>query len=158
MLASATVGRPRRPRPRLTGLPVAAVDRGRLAARARLTFALWEPPLTELRGERGAPVRRTATAEAADLLADLVAEGVRTLAFVRSRRGAEPVALGRPAASLDEVAPRSCADRVAAYRGGYLPEERRALEAAPALAATCSGSPRPTRWSSASTSPGWTPC
>ena len=36
--------------------------------------------------------RRTATAEIADLLADLTAAGARTLAFTRSRRGAESVA------------------------------------------------------------------
>ena len=79
-------------------------------------------------GENGAPVRRAASSETADLLADLVAEGVRTLAFVRSRRGAEQVAL-TAAALLAEVDP-SLPARVAAYRGGYLPEERRELEQA----------------------------
>ena len=65
-------------------------------------------------GENGAPVRRAATAEVADLLADLVAGGVRTLAFVRSRKGAESVALtaGR---LLDEVEPGLSRD------GGGLP-------------------------------------
>ena len=56
-------------------------------------LALWEPPLREHGGEHDAPVRRTATAETASLLTDLVVEGVRTLAFVRSRRGAEAVAM-----------------------------------------------------------------
>jgi DEAD/DEAH box helicase domain-containing protein len=55
-------------------------------------------------------------------------EGVHTLAFVRSRRGAESVAM-TAAGHLAEVAPE-LAGRVAAYRGGYLPEERRALEQA----------------------------
>ena len=63
------------------------------APRGPLTLALWEPPMTRYRGEAGAPVRRSATAEAAGLLADLVMDGVPTLAFVRSRRGAESVAL-----------------------------------------------------------------
>ena len=98
-------------------------------------FALWEPPLTELHGEKGAPVRRTATAETADLLTDLVLQDVRTVAFVRSRRGAElisVIAQERLAArtSADAAGARSLARRVAAYRGGYLPEERRALEQA----------------------------
>ena len=73
-------------------------------------------------------MRRAASSETADLLADLVAEGVRTLAFIRSRRGAEQVAM-TAADLLAEVDP-SLAGRVAAYRGGYLPEERRAIEAA----------------------------
>ncbi|WP_450097535.1 DEAD/DEAH box helicase [Spongiactinospora rosea] len=91
-LASATAGDPGAAATRLTGLQMAevAVD---ASPRGATTFALWEPPLTDLRGEGGAPVRRTATAEAADLLTDLVVDGVRTLAFVRSRRAAETLAL-----------------------------------------------------------------
>ena len=95
--------------------------------RGELVFALWEPPLTELHGEKGAPVRRTATAETAELLADLVVQGVHTVAFVRSRRGAELISVIAQE-RLAEV-DRSLR-RVAAYRGGYLPEERRALERA----------------------------
>ena len=62
------------------------------------------------------------------MLADLVLEGARTLAFVRSRRGAELTALGaqRVLAGVDP----ELVGQVAAYRGGYLPEERRALESA----------------------------
>ena len=77
-------------------------------------------------GENGAPVRRSATAETGDLLADLVVEGARTLAFVRSRRGAESVALTARRAVAEAVP--ELAPRVAAYRAGYLPEERRELE------------------------------
>ena len=98
--------------------------------RGATTFALWEPPLTALRGEHGAPVRRAAGAEAAGLLADLVVEGARTLAFVRSRRGAELTALSAQR-HLAEAGLAELAARVAAYRAGYLPEERRALEARP---------------------------
>jgi DEAD/DEAH box helicase domain-containing protein len=78
-------------------------------------------------GENGAPVRRSATAEAADLLADLVVDGVRTLVFVRSRRAAEVVANSARRA-LGLVAPE-LGEHVAAYRAGYLAEERRELEA-----------------------------
>jgi len=72
--------------------------------------------------------RRTATAEVADLLADLVAAGARVLAFTRSRRGAESVA----AATRDHLAAvdPTLPSLVSSYRGGYLPEERRALERA----------------------------
>ena len=95
--------------------------------RGELAFGLWEPPLAGLRGEHGAPVRRSVHAEAANLLTDLVVDGRRTIAFVRSRRGAETVAM-LSRGDLEEVEP-GLGDRVAAYRAGYLPEERRALEA-----------------------------
>lgn len=127
VLASATTAEPALTAARLTGLDVEAVTHDG-SPRGEVTFALWEPPLTTHTGENGAPVRRAATSEAADLLADLVAEDVHTLAFVRSRRGVEQVAL-TASALLAEVDP-ALAGRVAAYRGGYLPEERRALESA----------------------------
>ncbi|MDH4160986.1 MAG: DEAD/DEAH box helicase, partial [Actinomycetota bacterium] len=91
ILASATVADPATSAGRLTGCTVAEVVDD-ASPRGRLDFVLWEPPLTELSGERGAPVRRTTTAETAELLADLVVAGARTLTFVRSRRGAEVVA------------------------------------------------------------------
>ncbi|MEU7045981.1 DEAD/DEAH box helicase [Streptomyces varsoviensis] len=127
LLASATAADPARAATRLTGLTVAEITED-ASPRGELVFALWEPPLTELHGEQGAPVRRTATAETADLLTDLAVQGVRTVAFVRSRRGAELIAViaQERLAEIDRSLPR----RVAAYRGGYLPEERRALERA----------------------------
>ncbi|MDM4722145.1 DEAD/DEAH box helicase [Micromonospora sp. WMMA1363] len=131
VLASATSGDPAETAGRLTGLPVTAVTED-TSPRGGVTFALWEPPLlpastTDPEADR-APVRRSALRETADLLADTVAEGVRTLAFVRSRRGAEVVATNARRA-LDEAVP-GLGDRVAAYRAGYLREERRELERA----------------------------
>ncbi len=126
VLASATAADPQVSAATLTGVPVVAVTDD-ASPRGSTEFALWEPPLQPGRGgEHGAPVRRSATAETGDLLADLVVEGARTLAFVRSRRGAEAVALSARRA-LAEVSPE-LPGRVAAYRAGYLPEERRELE------------------------------
>jgi DEAD/DEAH box helicase domain-containing protein len=125
VLASATVAEPEVAAGRLTGLPVQAVTEDG-SPRGEVALALWEPPFVSYAGEHGAPVRRSVTAELADLLTDLVLEGVRTLAFVRSRRGAETVAL-TSRGLLAEI-DAGLAGRVAAYRGGYLPEERRALE------------------------------
>jgi DEAD/DEAH box helicase domain-containing protein len=127
VLASATVGNPAEHASRLTGLDVVAV-REDASPRGELTVALWEPRFTSYAGENGAPVRRAASSETADLLTDLVVDGVRTLAFVRSRRAAEHVA-STAADLLAEVDP-SLPGRVASYRGGYLPEERREIEQA----------------------------
>ncbi|MGJ5693738.1 DEAD/DEAH box helicase [Streptomyces sp. SID7815] len=127
LLASATAAHPSVAAGRLTGLPVKEVADD-ASPRGEMVFALWEPPLTDLHGEGGAPVRRTATAETADLLTDLTVQGVRSVAFVRSRRGAELISVIAKE-RLAEV-DRSLPGRVAAYRGGYLPEERRALERA----------------------------
>ena len=156
VLASATTADPAASAARLVGVApeelVAVTEDTSLSGRK--TFALWQPP--ELPGrspldaaaalrsldertpghsdaaegrpevEELEPVRRTATAEASDLLADLVAAGGRALAFTRSRHAAESVA-ERTREHLEEVAP-GLGSRVAAYRGGYLPEERRELE------------------------------
>ncbi len=127
VLASATVAEPEVAASRLTGLPVVAVTDD-ASARGETALALWEPPFVSHGGENGAPVRRAATAEIADLLTDLVVDGVRTLAFIRSRRGSETTALSARR-MLGEVAPE-LVDRVAAYRGGYLPEDRRGIERA----------------------------
>jgi len=127
VLASATTSSPEESAYRLTGVPVVAVTED-ASPRGECAFALWEPPFQPgSAGENGAPVRRSATAETASLLADLVVTGVRTVAFVRSRRGAEVVAQNARRL-VAEVEP-SLSRRVAAYRAGYLPEERRALEA-----------------------------
>src|SRR5690606_26762742 len=93
ILASATTAEPGAAATRLIGAPCHEVtDDG--SPHGPRTVAMWEPPLLkDLVGEHGAPVRRSAGAEAARLLADLVVEGARTLAFVRSRHGAELTAM-----------------------------------------------------------------
>jgi DEAD/DEAH box helicase domain-containing protein len=138
VLASATVGAPGACARLLTGQDAAEVTEDG-SPRGPLAFALWEPPLTDARAETGARLRRTATAQAADLLGRLVSQNVQTLAFIRSRRGAEAVALAARR-SLDGHGARGAGGyggaagaaeaKVAAYRSGYLPEDRRRLEAA----------------------------
>ncbi len=155
VLASATVAEPEATAGVLTGVPVRAVTED-ASPRGATEFALWQPPLVRGSAPR-APAdqpderdtgtaepavssttivdtagpsffRRSAVAEAAELLGDLVAEGARTVVFVRSRRAAEVTALlARDGLARVEA---ELAGRVAAYRAGYLPEERRRLEAA----------------------------
>ena len=126
VLASATVADPAVSASRLVGLPVEAVTADG-SARGEVALALWEPPFVSFDGENGAPVRRAASSEVADLLTDLVVEGVRTLAFVRSRRGAESVAL-TTARHLDEVAPGPVRE------GGRLPRRLPSRGPSPARA------------------------
>ncbi|WP_295687840.1 DEAD/DEAH box helicase [uncultured Brevibacterium sp.] len=70
--------------------------------------------------------RRSTIAESADILTDLTCAGFRSIAFIASRRGTEALAeaVRDQVARVDSTLPRT----VAAYRGGYLPEERRLLE------------------------------
>jgi DEAD/DEAH box helicase domain-containing protein len=128
IFASATTAAPGASASALIGQPVADVTDDGSPHGAR-TVALWEPALrTDMTGENGAPVRRSAGSEAARVMADLVAEGARILTFVRSRRGAELTALAART-RLDAVAPQ-LTGKVASYRAGYLAEDRRALERA----------------------------
>ncbi|MGV1010424.1 MAG: DEAD/DEAH box helicase [Dermatophilaceae bacterium] len=130
LLASATVADPAGHGARLVGMPVRAVtDDG--SPRAAMTVALWQPPVCGVDvgapGSGGRPAyRRSAVAETAQLLADLVGADVQSVAFARSRVGVEAIATAARR-TLQTRRPQAV-ERVAAYRGGYLPEERRALE------------------------------
>ncbi|RKW71332.1 DEAD/DEAH box helicase [Galactobacter caseinivorans] len=125
LAASATSADPEESFGRLIGDVATAVTEDG-SERGERTVALWEPPLTDQRGENGALQRRSVVAETSDLLSHLVCAHVRTLAFIRSRRGAEAIATTaqRLVAEIDAGLPH----RIAAYRSGYLPEERRQLE------------------------------
>ena len=128
IFASATTAAPGATATELIGQPVEEIAEDASPQGAR-TVALWEPALrADLTGENGAPVRRSAGSEAARVMADLIAEGARTLTFVRSRRGAELTALATRA-RLENIAPQ-LTETVASYRAGYLPEDRNALEQA----------------------------
>ena len=88
VLASATVADPGAHAARLVGMPVRPVtDDG--SPRAGVTIGLWEPAIRPVTDAEVAVTarRRSAVAETADLLADLVEDGVQTVAFARSRAG-----------------------------------------------------------------------
>jgi len=119
--ASATIGNPGELASALCGRDVdEIVDDA--SPRAERVLACWQRPLLDAHsGARG-----SANIETAELMTRFVRSNHQTLAFTRSRRGAEVVAQyarRRLAGAAPELA-----DRVAAYRAGYLPEERRALE------------------------------
>lgn len=122
--SSATIGNPAPLASALAGTPVEAItdDGAPVGPRG---FACWERPLVDPHSG----TRASANAETAALVARLVGSGHQTLAFSRSRAGAEVVAA--QARSLLEESARDrgiAAPRVAAYRAGYLASERRELE------------------------------
>ena len=85
LLTSATIANPVELAERLTGLEdVALIDEDGSPAPGR-RIAVWNPPLTD----EALGTRRSALAEAAELLARLVREGARTICFMKSRKGVE---------------------------------------------------------------------
>jgi DEAD/DEAH box helicase domain-containing protein len=123
LLASATVANPVELAERLTGQDdVALVDRDGSPG-ARRQIAMWNPPVVD----DALQIRRSALAEAAEIVAELVRRGARTICFIKSRKAVELVArLAR--LELEESDPELAA-RVAPYRAGYTPQQRRELEA-----------------------------
>ena len=120
VLASATVGNPSDLAERLVGLPFSEVAEDASPHGEKL-FVLWNPPLVD--EELG--LRRSAISETSWLFGRLVESEIRTIAFCRTRRAAELVA-----EFARRELPGGLKRRVKAYRAGYLPEERRALERA----------------------------
>jgi DEAD/DEAH box helicase domain-containing protein len=127
LLASATVANPVELAERLTGFDeIALVDRDGSPG-ARRQIAMWNPPVVD----EALQIRRSALAEAAELVAGLVREGARTICFIKSRKAVELVArLAKlELEKSDEENGTALAERVAPYRAGYTPQQRRELEA-----------------------------
>jgi DEAD/DEAH box helicase domain-containing protein len=121
ILCSATIANGAEHARRLTGLPVTLIDRDGSPTGPR-QFVLWNPPLMDAaRGNR-----HSINAEAADILVTLVRQGLRNITFVRARKLAELIYLyARDTLAKDSP---ELAARIAPYRAGYLPAERRRIE------------------------------
>src|SRR5262245_53212495 len=123
LLASATIANPGELAERLTGLgDITVIDRDGSPGHRR-TIAMWNPPIVD----ETLATRRSALGEAADLLADLVVEGARTIVFMKSRKAVELIARFATLALRDRGRPE-LAERIAPYRAGYTPQQRRELE------------------------------
>jgi DEAD/DEAH box helicase domain-containing protein len=123
ILTSATIANPVELAESLVGGPFALVDSDG-APRARRRIGMWNPPLIDPRSM----TRRSVLSEAAELLAGLVTEGVRTICFLRSRRGIELIQRFTRM-RLEELGHARLAQRIAPYRAGYTPQQRREIEA-----------------------------
>lgn len=105
----------------LTGLETTPVSDD-AAPSGRRKIVLWQPPLLDTASN----LRRSNTTDAAEVMAELLVNGVRTICFTKSRRSAE-VVYQSTVRLLKERAPQ-LADRLSPYRAGYTPEQRRAIE------------------------------
>jgi DEAD/DEAH box helicase domain-containing protein len=125
MLLSATMADPGSTARRLVGRPVHVVDVDDSPSAASRLY------LVDTTRDSDSPAarqtRRSRQEQAGELLAALSGAGHQTICFVRSRRAAETVA-----ADAASRLRRQGQDgvEVAAYRGGYLPDERRSIEQA----------------------------
>lgn len=123
VMATATIGNPREHAARLIGVrpdDVVMVDRSG-APRASRHFFMYNPPIVnEELGIRASSLKR-----AVSLTADLVRARVPSIVFGPSRNSVE-VMLKYLRAEVGDVAGPNA---IMAYRGGYLPETRRAVEA-----------------------------
>jgi len=123
VLASATIANPGELAERLVGQPFELIESD-TAPRAGRRIAMWNPPVIDERLQ----TRRSVLSETADLVADLVVAGMRTICFLRSRRGIELI-LRFVRMRLEAIGRGELAARISPYRAGYTPQQRRDIEA-----------------------------
>ena len=122
LFASATIGNPREHASRICGEPVELIDDSGAPTGPR-QVVVYNPPV--INAELG--MRQSYIKTAVRLTQDLVRAGVPTLVFGNSRNGVEVMLKYlRDRLARDKIDPSA----IHAYRGGYLPQTRRRIEAA----------------------------
>src|SRR5438445_1239496 len=118
---SATIGNPREHAERLIGRPVTVIDRNGAPSGPRV-IGLYNPPVVN----QALGIRRDAVREAVAIAGGLLTGRVQTIFFARTRLSAELLTT-----YLQEDARRRGGDpgAISGYRAGYLPSERRRIEA-----------------------------
>jgi DEAD/DEAH box helicase domain-containing protein len=118
---SATINNPQEHAQELLGVPMYLVDHDG-APKGRKFFVFWNPPyLDQTKTER-----KSANTEAAQLMTELIQERIPTITFAKARVVTE-LMYRYVQDQLTKHSP-SLAKKIRAYRGGYLPEERREIE------------------------------
>ncbi len=120
IMASATIANPRELAEKLTGLEVEVVTEDG-APSGQKTWVFWNPPFADETKEK----RKSITWETTWLLGELSKDYFRTIAFSKSRKLAELV-LNYSRRHLNNRP--DIAGRIASYRAGYLPQQRREIE------------------------------
>ena len=121
VLASATIGNPREHLEALIGTDITLIDEDGAPHGSR-TLIFWNPPWIS----NASGARRSANVETTALFVELVAHEIRTLTFTKARKIAE--LLLRYARSRLDAHAHTLGARIASYRAGYTPEDRRAIE------------------------------
>ena len=121
VLTSATIGNPRQLAEQLIEAPVTLIGED-ASARGEKHFIIYNPPVVD----KALGIRAGVLGETLRLLEDLLTYGMQTIVFGRTRRTVElllrdtlPPPPGREAGGEGEIR---------AYRSGYLPRQRRAIE------------------------------
>ncbi|HET7264791.1 MAG TPA: DEAD/DEAH box helicase [bacterium] len=118
---SATIGNPKEHAERLTGRTMALIDRNGAPSGERVVGFYNPPVVNEQLGIRIDAVRESVT-----LAGELLGGRIQTIFFARSRLAAELLTTYlRAAAERRSLS----ADAICGYRAGYLPSERRKIEA-----------------------------
>jgi DEAD/DEAH box helicase domain-containing protein len=120
VMTSATIANPKQLAERLAGQPFALVDRDS-GPRADRELVIWNTPLID----EAAGTRGSALAEAASMLVRMVRAELRTIVFMKSRRGVELI--HRFATDMLKDRP-DLAEAIAPYRAGYTAQQRREIE------------------------------
>jgi DEAD/DEAH box helicase domain-containing protein len=142
---SATIANPAQHFTSLTSVHGVVIDEDGSPSGPR-TFALWNPPFVD----KGRAARRSANSEATRLFSALVRSQVRSILFARARKVAELILRyardelskeqsreerssltrrrGRRSGRRQGPDQADLASRIAAYRAGYTPEQRRKIE------------------------------
>jgi DEAD/DEAH box helicase domain-containing protein len=129
ILASATIGNPKQLAGRLIEAPVELIDEDG-SSRGERHFLLYNPPVID----EALGLRASSLMESVRLAKDLLSNGVQSVVFARSRRSVEIILTylqagpDHPSAENSRPA-EGRAGAVRGYRSGYLPGQRREIEA-----------------------------
>ena len=119
---SATIANPRELAEQITGTEMALVDRNG-APQGEKHLIFYNPPVVN----EQLGIRASVLLESRKIAADLIVNGISTIAFARSRVAMEVLVSYLKRTVADALGDSNL---VRGYRGGYLPTERRAIERA----------------------------
>ncbi len=119
---SATIANPKELAEKITGEELEIIDKsGAPAGKRHIVF--YNPPYID----KKLFIRRDTTIQTREIAQELLKNKIQTIVFMRSRVGVE-VMLSSLEKTMRDNKAYGTAESIKAYRGGYLPSERRAIE------------------------------